>query len=63
MTDFLIGWKEIAVHLRVSEKTAARYEKLGLPVDRDPVGHPIIRKETLEAWRIRRFQPQQIRAQ
>ena len=54
MTDLLIGWKEIAQHLRVSEKTAMRYSKeKGLPVTKDPAGHPVIKKETANDWRMR----------
>jgi predicted site-specific integrase-resolvase len=54
MTDLLTGWKEIAQHLRVSEKTAMRYSKeRGLPVTKDPAGHPVIKKETANNWRMR----------
>lgn len=54
MTDLLTGWKEIAQHLRVSEKTAMRYSKeRGLPVTKDPAGHPVIKKETANDWRMR----------
>ncbi len=54
MTDLLTGWKEIAQHLRVSEKTAMRYSKeKGLPVTKDPAGHPVIKKETANDWRMR----------
>ena len=54
MTDLLTAWKEIAQHLRVSEKTAMRYSKeKGLPVTKDPAGHPVIKKETANDWRMR----------
>jgi len=53
MTDILIGWKEIAQYLRVSEKTASRYEDRGLPVKRDAAGHPVIKKKCADKWRCR----------
>lgn len=54
METLLIGWKDIASHLRVSEKTAMRYEtERKLPVARDPAGHPIIRGEDVDEWRLR----------
>jgi hypothetical protein len=52
MTDILIGWKEISTYLRVSEKTAVRYCERGLPVARDPAGHPIIEKKAADEWRF-----------
>lgn len=53
MDEILIGWKEIAKYLRVSEKTAMRYEKEKmLPVKRDPAGHPTIRKSRADHWRL-----------
>ena len=54
----MIGWKEIANYLRVSEKTAQRYQQeRGLPVKKDPAGHPVITKKTAEAWRIKEAPP------
>lgn len=53
MTEILVGWKEIAVYLRVSEKTAIRYLKeKDLPVQRDPAGHPVIDKNLADSWRL-----------
>lgn len=53
MTEMLIGWKEISNYLRVSEKTALRYHKhRGLPVEKDPAGHPVIEKKNADAWRL-----------
>lgn len=53
MTEILIGWKDIAVYLQVSEKTAIRYGKdKGLPVQKDPAGHPVIKKECADKWRL-----------
>jgi predicted site-specific integrase-resolvase len=52
MTDLLTGWKEIAQHLRVSEKTAMRYSKeKGLPVTKDPAGHPVMKKADADSWK------------
>jgi predicted site-specific integrase-resolvase len=54
MNQVLIGWKEISQYLRVSEKTAMRYQKeRDLPVEKDPAGHPIIKKNTADEWRLR----------
>lgn len=53
MNDILDRWKQIADYLRVSEKTAIRYIKRGLPVKFDPAGHPIIRKSDADAWRLK----------
>jgi hypothetical protein len=53
MDDMLIGWKEISQHLNVSEKTAMRYEEKGLPVKRDPAGHPVIKKKSADEWRLK----------
>ncbi len=54
MTDILIGWKEISQYLRVSEATALRYHKdKGLPIVKDPAGHPIIRKNDADEWRLK----------
>lgn len=51
--EILIGWKEIAGYLKVSEKTAIRYEdERGMPVKRDPAGHPIITVKKIEVWRL-----------
>lgn len=53
MTETLVGWKDIAKYLEVSEKTAFRYaDERGLPIKRDPAGHPIIKIKTIETWRI-----------
>jgi len=53
MTDILTGWKEICEYLKVSEKTAKRYRKLrGLPVTKDPAGHPVIEKKSADNWRM-----------
>lgn len=53
MTDTLTRWGDIALYLKVSEKTAMRYhKKRGLPVDKDPAGHPIITKEAINKWRL-----------
>lgn len=53
MTDVLIGWKEISNYLRVCEKTAIRYHKhRGLPVKKDPSGHPVIKKTNADKWRL-----------
>lgn len=53
MTEILITWKEIAQYLKVSVKTAKRYHKLkGLPITKDPAGHPVIRKQIADKWRI-----------
>ena len=53
MNDILVGWKEICAYLKVSEKTAKRYRKhKGLPVTKDPAGHPIIKKQSVDYWRL-----------
>ena len=53
MTEILTGWKEISVYLKVSEKTAKRYRKhKGLPITRDPAGHPVIEKQSADKWRM-----------
>jgi len=53
MTEILIGWKEISQYLRVSEKTALRYHKhKGLPIEKDPAGHPVIKKISADEWRL-----------
>jgi len=54
MTEILTTWKEIATYLRVSVRTAKRYRKnKGLPVSRDPAGHPTIKKNTVDEWKIK----------
>ena len=54
MTDILIGWKEIAKYLKVTDKTAQRYRKCnGLPVQKDPAGHPVIKKAAADEWRVK----------
>jgi len=54
MEDLLIGWKEISSYLRISVQTAWRYQKSkGLPVKKDPAGHPIIKKSTADKWRLK----------
>ena len=51
--ELLIGWKEIADYLEVSERTAFRYYKeRGLPAKYDCIGHPTIKKEDADRWRI-----------
>ena len=56
--EILVGWKEISNYLRVSEKTAMRYcQERGLPVIKDPAGHPTIKKEIVEAWRATEAPP------
>lgn len=53
MSDILTGWKAICEYLKVSEKTAIRYKKQrGLPVTKDPAGHPVIKKQSADNWRI-----------
>jgi len=53
MSDTLTRWGDIALYLNVSEKTAMRYhKKRGLPVVKDPAGHPIIKKENIDKWRL-----------
>jgi hypothetical protein len=49
----LTGWKEISTYLRLSVRTAQRYESIGLPVRRIGVGprRPVIAfAEELDAW-------------
>jgi hypothetical protein len=54
MSDILTGWKEIAAYMRISEKTAKRYRKhRGLPVGKDPAGHPVINKKIAEEWKMK----------
>ena len=54
MADILIGWKEISQYLRVSEKTAMRYrDERALPIEKDPAGHPVIKKNTADEWRLK----------
>ncbi|HPL10546.1 MAG TPA: hypothetical protein PLQ77_07435 [Smithellaceae bacterium] len=54
MTEILTTWKEIAVYLRVSVKTAKRYRKnKGLPVQRDPAGHPTLHKQSADEWKLK----------
>ncbi|MFA5754597.1 MAG: hypothetical protein WC905_04625 [Patescibacteria group bacterium] len=51
--ELLIGWKEIAVYLEISERTAIRYYKeRGLPVKKDCIGHPVIKKIEIDKWRV-----------
>ncbi len=51
MTDILIGWKEIAKHLKVTDNTARRYMKQkNLPVRYNPAGHPVIKKAIADEW-------------
>jgi len=53
MTDILTGWKEICKYLKVSEKTARNYKKLkGLPITKDPAGHPVIKKQVVDSWKM-----------
>lgn len=44
-------WGLIANYLKVSEKTAKRYTKLGLPIIYDPAGHPTTTPAKLDEWR------------
>jgi len=54
MNDILIGWKEIAEYLRVSEKTAMRYQKeRECPIKKNNAGHPVIEKSTADEWRLK----------
>ena len=54
MTDLLTGWKEIMAYLKISEKTAKRYRKhRGLPITKDPAGHPVISKKDADKWRLK----------
>lgn len=53
MDDILENWKQIAAFLKVSEQTAMRYyKKRGLPVTINKAGHPIIKKEVAENWKL-----------
>jgi len=53
MDDILINWGQIANFLKVSERTAIRYFKeKGLPVKINKAGHPIIKKEVAEKWKL-----------
>jgi hypothetical protein len=50
----LIGWKEIARHLGVSEKTARRaWMRRGLPVEKTREGRYFASTAELDAWRER----------
>lgn len=52
MDDILEGWNEISKYLRVSDKTAQRYwKKKGLPVKKNPAGHPVITKSEADNWK------------
>jgi hypothetical protein len=50
--EVLQNWGSIATYLEVSEKTAMRYEKRGLPIERDPAGHPFITKQAADKWKF-----------
>ena len=50
--EILDRWGSIADHLQVSEMTAMRYRKRGLPIEYDPAGHPITTKTKLDQWRF-----------
>jgi hypothetical protein len=53
MSDILEGWNEISLFLKVSDRTAIRYSKeKGLPVKKNKAGHPVIRKEIAEKWKL-----------
>jgi len=53
MDDILENWKPIAKFLNVSERTAIRYwKKKGLPVKINKAGHPVIKKQVAEKWKI-----------
>ena len=50
--EILDRWGLIADYLKVSEMTARRYLKRGLPVIFDPAGHPTTTKGQLDLWRF-----------
>jgi len=53
MDDILENWGPIAKFLKVSERTAVRYYKeKGLPVKINKAGHPVIKKQTAENWKL-----------
>ena len=53
MNEILVGWKDIAGHLKVSEKTAMRYAKeRQLRITFDPAGHPVITKYEADKWSL-----------
>jgi len=45
-------WNEISSYLGVSDKTAQRYAKKGMPVKYDSCGHPYITKQEVDKWRF-----------
>ena len=52
--DILNSWNEISTYLGVSDRTAQRYAKeRGLPVVKDYAGHPIIKKESIDEWKLK----------
>ena len=53
-SSLLTGWKSIALHLGVSEITAKRWRRAGLPVHK-PAGRSVLAfREELNAWIRRR---------
>lgn len=59
MTDLMLGWKEIAAYLRVSDRTARRYKTLyGLPVCYMPSGTPAITPGMVEKWLLKSMEIQ-----
>ena len=49
----LNSWKEISSYLCVTERTAQRYKQYReLPVVTDRAGHPIIKKESIDEWKL-----------
>ena len=53
MNDILSGWKEISQYIGVTEQTAIRYYKeKGLPIKKNPAGHPAITKPAADNWRL-----------
>jgi len=54
MTGKLSYWDEISSYLNVSNKTAQRYAKKGMPVEYDAAGHPYITKENVDKWMFKR---------
>jgi len=49
-SNTLSYWDEISSYLQVSNKTAQRYCKSGMPVKRDAAGHPYITKKAIDKW-------------
>lgn len=54
MTDYLVGWDEIASYLKVSVVTAWRYEKVGgMPVIRVYTGKVRASKAEIREWMVK----------